>query len=179
MKIAFLCASRSIIMEITQEPVEEKKSIPELALKVGHGKRLANFFVDKIASLILAVVIVLSIMPTSYFESDNRIMDYLLEAGALLAYYLIVEVPSARSLGKLITKTIVVDGDGNKASTSQLITRSFCRIVPFEHFSFLGNDASGWHDKWSDTHLILMEDYQKQSNSDALDSIFLEGDAAK
>lgn len=165
-------------MEVISETVEEKKSISELALKVGHGKRLANFFVDKIASLIIAVVIVLSIMPTSYFERDNPIMDYVLEAAALLAYYLLIEVPSARSLGKLITKTIVVDGDGNKASTSQLITRSFCRIVPFEHFSFLGNDASGWHDKWSNTHLILMEDYKKKSNSEALDSIFLEDETA-
>ena len=49
------------------EVSESKLSIPDLALKVGHGRRIANFAIDKIISL--AIIIVLGIFsclsPTS------------------------------------------------------------------------------------------------------------------
>ena len=66
---------------------------------------------------------------------------------------------NGQSIGKMITGTIVVTEDGQKPSFGQILGRSFARIVPFEPFSFLGNDASGWHDKWSETKVILKSEY--------------------
>ncbi|MDP4952365.1 MAG: RDD family protein [Flavobacteriales bacterium] len=161
------------------EVSESKPSIPDLALKVGHGRRIANFAIDKIISLAIIIVLGIFFMPVSYLDSDNTILDYVLETVGLLVYYLLIEVPTGRTVGKLVTKTVVVDEHGNKPSVGQLVTRSFCRIVPFEHFSFLGNTARGWHDQWSDTYVILLEDHQKKNEVDTLDSIFLDEGAAK
>ena len=158
---------------------ESRPSIPELALKVGHGRRIANFAIDKVISLAALIVLGIFIMPEAYLDSDNSVLDYVLEAVGLLVYYLLVEVPTGRTVGKLVTKTVVVDEHGNKPSVGQLVTRSFSRIVPFEHFSFLGNTARGWHDQWSDTYVIMLEDHQKKNEVDTLDSIFLDEGADK
>ena len=47
---------------------------------------------------------------------------------------------------------VVVDEYGNKPSNSQLIGRSFARIIPFEAFSCLG--YRGWHDTLSKTYVV-------------------------
>jgi hypothetical protein len=50
----------------------------------------------------------------------------------------------------------VVDEYGEKPTFSQIVGRSFARIVPFEVFSCLG--ATGWHDDWSKTYVIRKKD---------------------
>jgi len=50
--------------------------------------------------------------------------------------------------------TIVVDERGNKISFGKAALRSLCRIIPFEAFSFLGEEGRGWHDTITNTYVI-------------------------
>jgi uncharacterized RDD family membrane protein YckC len=69
-------------------------------------------------------------------------------------YYILMEGIFGRTLGKLITGTVVVDGFGNKPSFGKIIGRSFARLIPFEAFSFLGSTGRGWHDSLTDTYVV-------------------------
>lgn len=56
---------------------------------------------------------------------------------------------------KALTGTRVVDDEGKTPSFKTIVLRSFIRLVPFEPFSFFG--TNGWHDKWSDTYVVMEE----------------------
>jgi uncharacterized RDD family membrane protein YckC len=128
-----------------------------------HGQRFANYIIDFVAQLILFFFLLLiSLVISSFlgfkrfydFQNLNTIQEYLLGAFIIIIYYLPFELFSSRSLGKYITKTIVVDENGLKPSPRQIIKRSFCRVIPFEAFSFLGSPCKGWHDSLSDTYVV-------------------------
>jgi uncharacterized RDD family membrane protein YckC len=59
----------------------------------------------------------------------------------------------ARTVGKFITQTIVVDEHGEKPHHETILIRSLCRLIPFNPFSvlFLGR---GWHDSISKTYVV-------------------------
>lgn len=48
-----------------------------------------------------------------------------------------------KTIGKYITKTIVVMEDGSKPKASDIVLRSLCRLIPFDAFSFLGTEGKG------------------------------------
>ena len=52
---------------------------------------------------------------------------------------------------------VVVLEDGTKPTTSDIVIRSLCRFIPFEAFSFLGDEGRGWHDSLSDTYVVDVE----------------------
>jgi uncharacterized RDD family membrane protein YckC len=66
---------------------------------------------------------------------------------------------TGRTLGKLVTGTMVVDENGNKPEFSRIIGRTFCRLIPFDALSFLGEEHSGWHDTISKTKVIKRSVY--------------------
>ncbi|MFI5151600.1 MAG: RDD family protein [Bacteroidia bacterium] len=70
-----------------------------------------------------------------------------------LLYYIIMEVTTGLTIGKLATQTRVVTEDGSKPSIGQLIGRSFSRLIPFDAFSYLGGNR-GWHDSISSTFVV-------------------------
>lgn len=69
-------------------------------------------------------------------------------------YYALFEIIFEKTPGKFLTKTRVVNLQGGKAETGDILLRSIIRYVPFEAFSFLGDSAIGWHDKWSKTRVV-------------------------
>lgn len=69
-------------------------------------------------------------------------------------FYFVTEHYWQRTPAKWLTKTVVIDEYGNRPDMRSLLLRSLVRIVPFESFSFLGNDSRGWHDRWSDTWVV-------------------------
>jgi uncharacterized RDD family membrane protein YckC len=67
-----------------------------------------------------------------------------------------------RTLGKLITGTIVVDSKTlKKASFRKILGRTFSRLIPFESLSFLFSVyPKGWHDSIPNTMVINMKGYK-------------------
>ncbi len=128
------------------------------------GIRFGNFIIDRIISTIFAMLFFMALVfifdiigyidGVLWFQNISDITDYIISALVVIIYYIIFETLLSKTVGKAITKTTVVLEDGGKPSLSDIIIRSFSRIVPFEAFSFLGEDAYGWHDKWSETYVV-------------------------
>jgi uncharacterized RDD family membrane protein YckC len=130
-------------------------------LPAGPGKRFLNFIIDAICYYIFAFLlggmmgIVLALTAperaTTFF--DNKLIMYGFGFIVLFTYYTLSESISGRTIGKLITGTKVINERGETPSFSTIALRSVCRFIPFEAFSFLGNDA-GWHDTLSKTSVV-------------------------
>lgn len=44
--------------------------------------------------------------------------------------------------------------DNKRASFLRILARCFCRLIPFNAFSFLGGSGSGWHDSIPKTKVV-------------------------
>ena len=125
-------------------------------ISVSKWLRFFNLIIDYIGFSILGAIIgvVVAILfgeqGIKYLES---IPDFVLGVPIVLSYYIIFEGFTGRTLGKLVTGTKVVNELGKKPSFSQIVGRSCSRIIPFEAFSFLGEDGRGWHDSLPKTYV--------------------------
>ncbi|MNK31120.1 RDD family protein [compost metagenome] len=133
--------------------------------------RFLNFIIDYIISIII-VVILYSVAILIYSLATGT--DYVINADKLanintyldriitailyaFVMYLTEFLTKGRSLGKLITGTMVVKEDGSLPTSEDFLKRNFSRIVPFDVLSFLG--SRGWHDSWSDTKVVKRKAY--------------------
>ena len=102
------------------------------------GTRFGNHFIDNIAVLIIVML--------NAFLLDGLLHIIPEDGSPWLALYFFVlyfgchfafEYFCGRTIGKFITKTKVVDINGDKPSTKKLFIRNICRRIPFDNFSFL------------------------------------------
>ncbi len=145
--------------------------------------RFANFIIDYIVQVILGIAVgvgigILSELTGSYafydlvIETEGRLSDYIFGSIILIIYYLTIETLTARSLGKYITKTKVVLHDGSKPEFTDILKRTFSRLLPFEQFSFIGKESTGWHDSISKTHVVDISKFEaKIASIDDLNEI--------
>ena len=129
-------------------------------------QRFINYIVDLVYLFVIG-----SIIGTFYalicialnveifdFESQSivvsKVTDYILTAIIGTFYYSLFEATTGRSIGKYVTKTKVVNEKGEKPEFKTIVIRSRCRYIPFNAFSFLNAEASGWHDSISKTKVI-------------------------
>lgn len=78
-------------------------------------------------------------------------------------YYIFFEYfADGKTLGKRITGTKVVKKDGSDPSFKDILVRTLCRYLPFEVLSFLGASPDGWHDRISETIVVI--DTPKQTS---------------
>ena len=136
--------------------LNEKEEIfePEPASK---GKRILNLIIDYIGFLALSFLIgVLGQIPAleGLVEGFFSLPDAMLGFVVFLIYYPPLEIIFGRTLGKLVTGTKVVDEKGKKPKAIQILIRTFCRFIPFEAFSFLGDTGRGWHDSIPNVYVI-------------------------
>ncbi len=142
------------------------------------GQRLANYFIDLLVQygLTFGLGFVLAALALflgfegflNWLTTIDKFTEYLLGVVVLILYYSFFEILFARSVAKYITKTVVVMADGSKPSAGTIVKRTFCRIIPFNHFSFLGNSGRGWHDSISETYVVkkdLLEQKMRIHNS--------------
>jgi uncharacterized RDD family membrane protein YckC len=118
------------------------------------GKRFANYLIDLVFfyTIFILLVVILTLLEIPIPEEDLvlRLISMLIYA----AYCFAFESTTGKTLGKVITKTRVVNDKGQQPATMMILKRSFFRIIPFDQLSFLGGYARGWHDRWSDTWVI-------------------------
>ena len=65
-----------------------------------------------------------------------------------------------RTFGKFITKSVVVNQEGEIPPIGTIIFRTMCRIIAFEQFSMLLSER-GWHDKLSNTYVISYDPWKE------------------
>lgn len=122
----------------TQTYAKEKPGPPVPASK---GLRFANLVIDQLVMFAGAFLFGLFTFVLGGEEAFEQFPDFVLGSVVAMAYYTLLEATTARSLGKLITGTKVVNKDGGTPSFGQILGRSACRLIPFEPFSFLGKEA--------------------------------------
>lgn len=124
-------------------------------------QRFVTYAIDRLAtvalSFFLSAVGVPAFFVVSVAELDlipRTVVSWLWAATLIVAYYVLCEATSQRTLGKLVVGTRVVDANhGGAPSFKQIVGRTFSRLIPFEPFSFFG-EKPGWHDDFSDTRVV-------------------------
>jgi len=141
------------------------------------AKRFANYIIDVlvfyVAIFVISIVVTLVMSFTGgdvdgfvdAADNVNPLLDRLLSMIMYAIYFMVVEgVLRGRSIGKYITKTKVVLKDGSTPTINETVIRSLCRIIPFEAFSFLGDEGKGWHDTLSKTFVVDIEKFETNRN---------------
>jgi len=122
---------------------------------VGSGIRFVNFLIDFIVWLVLAFIISfiigLIVQPTD--QGILTLFGYVLIFGTFIGYYAFMEIKFQKTVGKFVTKTKVVKMNGEKPENGDIITRTFCRLIPFDRLSFLFV-KNGIHDFLSKTKVV-------------------------
>ena len=143
-------------------------------LLASHSQRFLNLLMDYIAQLFLFIIAfsIVSVIAETNGNKDfmanfikNDIAQYTFVTCIALFYYNVFEIFFARTVGKFITQTIVVDENGEKPNHETILVRTLCRLIPFEILSFLGMPARGWHDRISKTYVVnkdLLDQKKKQ-----------------
>lgn len=81
-----------------------------------------------------------------------------------MVYYFIFEGLFGRTLGKIITGSVVINKYGLKPDFGAIFKRTLSRLIPFDALSFLGESGRMWHDSLSDTYVVeknILEDQMK------------------
>lgn len=136
------------------------------------GQRLLHYLLDNI--VIYAIIIILLFLTAIICTllGFNGIIDwidgfgdlewYLLYFSIMIGYYMLFEYFFSRTVAKFITQTIVVMKDGSKPGPGTVIKRTFCRIIPFGPFSFLGGNGRGWHDTIPEVFVVKKKEYEQK-----------------
>jgi uncharacterized RDD family membrane protein YckC len=136
------------------EPVEPGRAM-ELASRT---RRFLNLLIDLATFFLVVLLIGVAIgLAFAIFRAD---LQWLVAKPAfiylvLFFYYFLGEALTGKTVGKWLTRTVVVTESGQPAQWWQLLFRSAYRFVPFDGFSFLSKSRPGWHDKWSNTRVVM------------------------
>ncbi|MBJ6367518.1 RDD family protein [Snuella sedimenti] len=137
--------------EIIEEATIEKEQKQKVDSNVvSSGIRFLNFLIDFIIWLIIATILT---MPLGANNGSQMLLGYVIMFLVFIGYYGIMEVKFQKTVGKFITKTKVVKLNGEKPEKGDIITRTFCRLIPFDRLSFLFV-KNGFHDSLSKTKVI-------------------------
>lgn len=137
-------------------------------------QRLANYVIDYIIQILLGGLVGTVIGLTAYFGENiflqsirdmTKIQEFIFGCVIALIYYNLTEIFLARTVGKFITKTIVVMEDGSKPGYKTILIRTICRLIPFNALSFLGTPCRGWHDSLSNTYVVQKELFEEKRES--------------
>lgn len=107
-----------------------------------------------------------------YWNGLSRVEDLMYSYLLMLLYFFIMESFTYRTLGKYVTKTMVVMTNGEVPTQQQIFIRSLCRIIPFDGLSFLGDNGKGWHDSFSKTYVVdTVKFTERMKTRNSLDQI--------
>ena len=131
-------------------------------------QRFVNVVIDYIARIALTFLIgivagTIGVLTGNeeiliFFQNITQLQEITFGLIVLLIYYNVFEIFFGTTIGKLFTKTVVVDVYGEKPNANAILIRSLCRLIPFEVFSFFGTPCIGWHDSLSKTYVVNKED---------------------
>jgi hypothetical protein len=117
-----------------------------LSLVNSRKVRLINYLVD--------LSIIAGIAFDKYYVLMQTIDLKYVMVICFLLYYLFSESLYQRTLGKLITDTLVPRSTN---FVGKVIVRTFSRLIPLEPFSYLAKSGQGWHDTLSKTGLYSVK----------------------
>ncbi|MCK0161696.1 RDD family protein [Allomuricauda sp. F6463D] len=110
--------------------------------------RICNFLLDSIVFFI--AVVLLSMILKNHVERES--LKYFM-IPLYYAYYFVFEYTSGQTIGKMITKTKVVNvNEPNRVGVLNIFWRTISRLIPIDILSYLFSNR-GIHDILSQTEL--------------------------
>ena len=141
--------------------IEESSSVQKEIInsKAPMGKRFANHVLDTLFIYVIAMIFGFAmafLSPDSLFflTEDNIALQYLFSFVVVGFYYALFEALTGRTPAKMITKTKVINMDGESPDIGTILIRTLCRFIPFDALSFLFSQDTGWHDRLSGTRVV-------------------------
>ncbi|ULQ51768.1 RDD family protein [Flavihumibacter fluvii] len=124
---------------------------------VDKGTRIGNWMVDTIVLVVVTTIItyIIAFYYPQILEEDNNALGLLISA-IVFFYYFIFESVSGKTIGKILSHTIVVDKNGEPPKKVKLLVRSFIRLTPIYGLSLLFGHQ-GIHDMLSSTTVVKVE----------------------
>jgi uncharacterized RDD family membrane protein YckC len=140
-----------------------KQFIITADILASHSQRFLNLLIDTAIQFFLFFIVLVFMVANAQANGDktfitnfetNTVLQYSITIAIALFYYNVFEIIVARTVGKYVTQTIVVDKNGEKPNSDTILVRSLCRLIPFNAFSFLFISGRGWHDTISKTYVV-------------------------
>ncbi|GAB4013630.1 hypothetical protein GCM10028808_33320 [Spirosoma migulaei] len=121
--------------------------------------RLANLLIDTVFFYIIFGTLgtAIALISPEFLDSLSRIhpiLNQVLSSLLFVIYYLAFEIWLGKTPGKIITKTKVVDQEGNKPDVKTCLGRNFARLIPFDGLTFFQAAPIGMHDRMSHTMVV-------------------------
>lgn len=152
--------SRKLSVEFNNEEVRKvKEEFDNIEItnknKVSKEIRVIHLFVDQIIFYIIFAFSSGIIFGgvSSIFGQASPILLIIYFLALYVFYYGISEFYFQKTIGKMLTSCSVVKNNGDKMSFGDALSRSACRLIPLNSFSFLLFEF-GWHDMLSDTKVV-------------------------
>lgn len=118
--------------------------VAEVILPASSLRRFANAFLDEFIYIIIAIALLILF--------SGKVPTWVMYM-IFVFYYVGFEYLFQRTPAKFITKTKVVDQNGEKPSFGRILGRNIARLIPFDAFSYLFTPV-GWHDSLSKTYVV-------------------------
>ena len=137
------------------------------------AKRILHRIVDLLliqlffATSVFSVMLLFALIGESakYFFTHLQISDFLLGLIVIVYYlscsffyYTIVEIVFGRTIGHMVTGSIVVNEFGEKPSVSKIVLRSLARYTPLDSISAFEKRAL--HDQFSETLVLNKKGFE-------------------
>jgi uncharacterized RDD family membrane protein YckC len=144
------------LKEVTEKVALEKQKLEAVENNsVSSSIRFVNFLIDFVVIYIFYGLVVPNFEQFLTLTSKAELIIY--RIGTLILFFAIYYIPFEykyqKTLGKIITKTKVVNFEGQKPELGDIVSRTFCRLIPFDRFSFFFT-RNGFHDAISKTKVI-------------------------
>ena len=137
-------------------------------LYASSGQRFLNLIVDTVVYYLITFAVLFLIGVVAAILQLDGVMQWLGNMGdadvylifipVYLLYFVVMETFTSRTVGKFLTKTIVVMEDGSKPSAGTIWKRTFCRLIPFEPLSCMA--SRGWHDTIPDVYVVKRAEFE-------------------
>lgn len=141
--------------QILDHPMDEEDKKRDVIRNLASGgKRFANYIIDTIVYYILVIAlggVMGAFIGEEYIDSPWFTLFFYL---SWVFYYWAFEATTGKTVGKYITRTKIVKEDGSMPSGTNVLGRSFARLIPFDPLSFLGSPGKGWHDSIPKIYVI-------------------------
>ncbi|WP_461146831.1 RDD family protein [Spirosoma pulveris] len=145
-----------VTMELhTRDLLNADELLAEPCLPASQGKRFLNLLIDFVFFYIIMVTVGVIVFLISPYLLDSKILINRVTSMLLyVAYYLAFEAWLGKTPGKILTKTKVVNKNGQKPDLLTCLWRNLARLIPFDTFTFLREKPIGMHDRMSGTMVV-------------------------
>ena len=121
--------------------------------------RLYNLFIDIFAIIFLNIILLwfgmfIELLAKEYLSINLIFGGNYFILISFFIYYFILEYFLGKTIGKFITKCIVLNKEGEKPNFKQILFRTITRFIIIEFVSFFQKEPLGWHDRLSSTYVV-------------------------